>query len=66
MKNYQTFESIEKDLTRLKLERSIALEEMRLLKNEFKQDLKPANWVSTAFNVAGKYGAYRLLKRFFK
>ncbi|GAA3783620.1 MULTISPECIES: DUF6327 family protein [Corallibacter] len=66
MKNYQSFEDIEKDLTRLKLERNIALEEMKLLKSEFKDDLKPANWVSTIFNVAGKYGFYVLLKRFFK
>jgi hypothetical protein len=66
MKQYQSFEDIETDLKRLNLERKIALEEMKLLKSEFQDDLKPANWVSTALNVAGKYGFYVLLKKFLK
>lgn len=66
MKQYQSFEEIETDLKRLNLERKIALEEMKLLKSEFKADLKPVNWVSTVLNVAGNYGFYRLLKKFLK
>jgi hypothetical protein len=66
MKNYQSFQDIDQDLKRLRLERNIALEKMKLIKNEFKENLKPANWVSTIFNVAGKYGFYMLLKRFIK
>jgi hypothetical protein len=66
MKQYQSFEDIETDLKRLNLERKIALEEMKLLKSEFQEDLKPANWLSTILNLAGKYGLYMLLKKFIK
>jgi hypothetical protein len=66
MKQFESFQDIETELKRLDLERNIAFEEMKLLKSEFKDDLKPANWLSTIFNVAGKYGFYVLLKRFFK
>tara|TARA_R110002012_G_scaffold319389_2_gene539726 strand:+ start:114044 stop:114244 length:201 start_codon:yes stop_codon:yes gene_type:complete len=66
MKNYQSFTEIESDLKRLDLERKIALEEMKLLKTEFKEDLKPSNWISTLLNVAGKYGFYMLMKKFLK
>lgn len=66
MKQYQSFEDIQYNLSRLKLERSIALEKMKLAKSEFTDNLKPANWVMTIANVASKYGFYVLLKRFFK
>ncbi|MFC5195568.1 DUF6327 family protein [Bizionia hallyeonensis] len=66
MKNYESFTDIESDLKRLNLERKIALEEMKLLKTEFKEDLKPSNWVSTLLNLAGKYGLYMIMKRFLK
>ncbi|OBX21143.1 MULTISPECIES: DUF6327 family protein [Bizionia] len=66
MKNYQSFTDIESDLKRLDLERKIAFEEMKLLKTEFKEDLKPSNWINTLLNVAGKYGLYMVMKRFLK
>lgn len=66
MKQYHSFNEIEADLKRLSLERNIALEEMKLLKSEFKDGLKLTNWMSTIFNVAGKYGLYKLMKRFLK
>lgn len=66
MKQYQSFEDIKYNLTCLKLERTIALEKMKLAKNEFTDNLKPANWIITIANVASKYGLYVLLKRFFK
>ena len=66
MKKYQSFEDIETDLKRLSLERKIALEEMKLLKSEFKEGLKPTNWFATVLAVAGKYGFYVLLKKFLK
>ncbi|WP_417214064.1 DUF6327 family protein [Bizionia sp.] len=66
MKNYESFTDIESDLKRLNLERKIALEEMKLLKTEFKEDLKPSNWLSTLLNLAGKYGLYMIMKRFLK
>lgn len=65
-RTYTNFEDIEKDLKRLKLERQIAWEEMKLLKNEFKEDLSPANWVQTMLSAFGKYGMFILLKKLFK
>ncbi|EGV44247.1 hypothetical protein BZARG_720 [Bizionia argentinensis JUB59] len=66
MRHYQSFNDIETDLQRLNLERKIALEEMKLLKTEFKENLRPANWVNTLLSMAGKYGLYRIVKRFLK
>lgn len=66
MKTYQSFKDIEYNLARLKLERKIALEEMKLLKIELVEDLSPPNWVNTMVNVAGKYGLFYLIKRLLK
>lgn len=66
MKIYKSFDEIEYDLTRLKLEQQIAWEEIKGVKNEFKQDIQPLNWVSTGMKVAGKYGAFVLLKKLMK
>ena len=46
MKTYTTFEDINNDLKRYQLERDIAWEELKLIKNEYKEDLHPLNWVS--------------------
>ncbi|WP_166964955.1 DUF6327 family protein [Yeosuana marina] len=66
MKEYKSFEHIEQDLKRLSLERNIALEQMKLSKNKFTNNLKQKNWLSLVIDVASKYGFYVLLKRFFK
>jgi hypothetical protein len=66
MKNYQSFHDIEQDLKRLKLERHIALEEMKLSKNKLKDNFLQNSWLNLAIGVAGKYGFYVLLKRFIK
>ena len=41
MKVYSSFKDIENNLKRLRLERDIAWEELKLMKNEYKEDLKP-------------------------
>lgn len=66
MDTYKTFADIEHNLNKLKLEREIAWEELKGIKNEFKEDLKPMNWVSTAIKFAGNYGLFVLLKKFIK
>ncbi|MDH7912894.1 DUF6327 family protein [Winogradskyella sp. SYSU M77433] len=63
MDNYTSFEQIEKDLKRYKLERDIAWEELKLMKNEYKEDLKPMNWVSTAIKITSKYSFIALLRK---
>jgi len=66
MKQYQSFKDIETELKQLDLERKIAWEEMKLLKSEFQEDMKPANWIQYALKMAGKYGLFLIAKRFFK
>lgn len=62
---YNSFDQIETDLKRLKLERDIAWEELKLLKNEYKEDLKPLNWVSSIIKLTSKYGLIVLIKKMF-
>ena len=66
MKQYRTFEDIEFDLKRLSLERQIAFEELKGIKGEVKDDLKPLNWLQTLMKYATKYGSYLLLKKIVK
>lgn len=63
MNTYNTFDDIDKDLKRLSLERDIAWEELKLMKNEYKEDLKPMNWISTALRITGKYSFIAIIKR---
>lgn len=66
MKTYTSFNDIEKDLKRLRLERDIAWEELKLLKGEYKQDLQPYNWMQTVLKYASKYGVLMLFKKIIK
>ena len=66
MKTYNSFEEIEYDLQRLKLERQIGIEKLKKVKSEFSESFKPLNWVTTAAKFAGKYGAFMIIKKFFK
>ncbi|QRM89783.1 hypothetical protein FG167_11275 [Lacinutrix sp. WUR7] len=66
MKTYNSFKDIDNDLKKLDLERQIAWEELKLVKEEFKEDLQPLNWVNTALKIAGKMGGYMLLKKIIK
>ncbi|WP_452228795.1 DUF6327 family protein [Lacinutrix sp. MEBiC02404] len=66
MKTYNSFKDIDNDLKKLYLERQIAWEELKLVKEEFKEDLNPLNWVRTALKIAGKMGGFMLLKKIIK
>jgi len=66
MKTYNSFKDIDNDLKKLNLERQIAWEELKLVKEEFKEDLQPLNWVSSALKVVGKMGGFMLLKKIIK
>ncbi|AXT54140.1 hypothetical protein D1818_20400 [Aquimarina sp. BL5] len=65
-KTYTSFKEIEQDLRKLSLQRQISLEEMKLLKSEFKDDLQPYQWVSTVLSAVKKYSIFYLIKKFFK
>ncbi len=63
MKVYNDIDSVERDLKILNLERQIAWEEIKAVKEEYKEDFRPYNWIQTGLKVASKYGAMLLLKR---
>ncbi|EPR74337.1 hypothetical protein ADIWIN_0679 [Winogradskyella psychrotolerans RS-3] len=62
MKTYTTFTDIDNDLKLHKLERDIAWEELKLIKTEYKQDLEPLNWISTALKLTGKYSFIAMIR----
>ncbi|MGB2759329.1 MULTISPECIES: hypothetical protein [Maribacter] len=63
---YKNFDEIEFNLKRLKLERQIALEELKGLKQDVQEDLSPYNWVSTAFSAAKKFGMLYIMRKVVK
>ncbi|KZS38868.1 hypothetical protein AWE51_14910 [Aquimarina aggregata] len=65
-KTYTSFKEIEQDLRKLNLQRQIHLEEVKLIKSEFKEELQPYQWVSTIFSAVKKYGTFYLIKKLFK
>ncbi|MAQ76736.1 MAG: hypothetical protein CL613_10455 [Aquimarina sp.] len=65
-KNYTSFAEIKYDLKKLQLERQIAIEELKLLKSETKEDLKPYNWIPSIWSIVKKFGMMYLLKKVFK
>ncbi|NJX16009.1 DUF6327 family protein [Tamlana crocina] len=66
MKIYRDSKSIERDLKILNLERQIAWEEMKNIKEEYKESLRPLNWIQSGLKLMGKYGGFMLLKKMMK
>jgi hypothetical protein len=66
MKTYQSFEEISRDLRQLSLERQIALEELKIVKNDFQESLKPMSMVSNILSVLGKLSTLMFIKKIFK
>ncbi|QNM85589.1 hypothetical protein H9W90_00250 [Polaribacter pectinis] len=66
MKNYQNFEEIDRDLKKLSLERKIALEELKIVKSDFEESLRPLSMLQSVFKFASKYGVLLLVKKIFK
>jgi len=66
MKTYQSFEEIELELKQLDLQRKITYEEIKLLKEDFKQDLQPLQWMQTGAKYAGKFGMMYFIKKLFR
>ncbi|WP_055448335.1 hypothetical protein [Lacinutrix mariniflava] len=63
---YRNFKEIEDDLMRLDLERQIAKEEVKSVREDLKESLQPAQWMQTGVKVAGKIGSMVLLKKLFR
>ncbi|MHB0755212.1 DUF6327 family protein [Polaribacter sp. M15] len=66
MKTYTSFAEIEKDLRKLELEKEIAKEELKIVKHNFEEFLKPVNWLTSAFRTISKYGILMLIKKILK
>lgn len=65
-KSYNSLKEIQSELQVLQLQRDIQLEELKLTRHQLKDDLSPANWISTIFNGVKKYGVLMLLRKFMK
>jgi hypothetical protein len=66
MKRYQNFKEIDSDLKLLSLEKQIALEELKIVKNDFEENLRPIGVLSSSLRLVRKYGVLILIKKFFK
>ncbi|WP_299046958.1 hypothetical protein [uncultured Polaribacter sp.] len=66
MKTYKNFTQIQHDLEKLNLERQIALEEVKVIKHNFEESLKPLSLLSTFAKFGAKYGSLLVLKKIFK
>lgn len=65
-RNYNNSKEIAKELKLLKLKRDISLEEIKLVKHQFREDLSVGSWLQTIVETVGKYGIYTLAKRILK
>ena len=64
--SYRSFEEIEYDLKTYRLQREIALEDLKYTKHELQEDLMPNQWVSTALSFIKKYGIYYMVRKVLK
>lgn len=63
---YSNIEEIEYDLERLSLERQIAYEKLKIVKDDYVDYFKPLYWMRSGLKFAGKYGIFVLLKKLIK
>lgn len=63
---YKNFDEIEFELKRLHLERQIALEELKGLKQDIKEDLSPYSWLSSIFSAVKKFGILYVMRKVVK
>lgn len=60
---YKNLEQVEYDLQKLDLERQIAFEKLKGIKEDVKEDLSPYSWVTTIFSAVKKYGTLYLIRK---
>lgn len=66
MKTYESFEEIDNELKRLKLERDIAWEEIKYSKNKIQENFKFQNIVNSVLDKIKSVGVLFLLKKILK
>ncbi|WP_299674945.1 hypothetical protein [uncultured Tenacibaculum sp.] len=62
-KSYRNQKEIAKELKKLKLQRKIAFEEIKLIKYEFKENISINNWMTTVVKTITRLGMYNLAKK---
>ncbi|WP_159947089.1 DUF6327 family protein [Polaribacter septentrionalilitoris] len=65
-RTYESFNEIEADLKKLYLEKEIAYEELKIVKHDFEDHLKPLNWLNSILKMISKYGVLLMIKKMFK
>jgi coenzyme F420-reducing hydrogenase delta subunit len=66
MKIYESFDQIDNELKRLKLERDIAWEEIKYSKHKIQENFKFQNIINTLFDKVKSVGVLFLLKKLLK
>lgn len=66
MKHYKTEQQIKQDLRRLQLKKEIAWEELKTLKDDFKESLQPYQWMQTGLKLFSKFGVMMLVRKIIK
>lgn len=66
MKTYNNNQEMLDDLKTLKLKRDISIEELKIVKSQFKDDLSFNNWLHSALRATTKLGIYNIAKRILK
>ena len=62
-KSYRNQKEIAKELKKLKLQRKIAFEEIKLIMHEFKEDVSINNWITTAIKTITRIGVFNLVRK---
>jgi len=62
-RDYNNFDQIARDLKILKLKRNISIEELKMVKEQFKDDLSLSSWFQIALKTIGKVGLFRAAKK---
>lgn len=65
-KHYKNSQEITTELKKLRLKRDISVEEIKLIKEQLKEDLSIANWIKTLATNIGKLGVYNFAKKIMK
>lgn len=66
MRTYNSFKEIKFELTRINLERKIALEQIKQSGNIVQESLTPHSWIVPTIDVIKRFGILFLLKKIFK
>ncbi len=63
MRIYENPQQIKRDLELLKLKRDISIEELKLVKEDFKEDLSMSSWMQAALKTVAKVGLFRVARK---